>query len=231
MNHRCLICQRELSYHLTLAWLFSFNQIIEKFICNDCHQKFHRIEEPICKGCGRAEEDNLCRDCIYWQNNGKALLENRALYQYRNDAMQDYFKRYKFKGDYYLRHVFKHEFQQFVKYNYSPLQWHYCPIPVDYYTFENERGFNQVEGLIDGLQYKCYLQFQNKGLRLKQSHKNRIERMNTKQPFVLVRPQDIKSKKIVLIDDIYTTGRTLYHAQELLLNSGAIEVVSVTLAR
>lgn len=231
MNHRCLICQRELSYQLTLAWLFSFNQLIEKFICNDCHQKFRRIEGSICKGCGRIEGNDLCKDCICWQSNGKTLLENRALYLYRNDAMQDYFRRYKFEGDYYLRYIFKREFQQFIKHNYSPLRWCYCPIPVDHYTFENGRGFNQVKGLIDGLQYKDYLQFKNKGSRLKQSHKNRTERMNTSQPFILTHPQDVQSKQIVLIDDIYTTGRTLYHAQDLLLNAGATKVTSVTLAR
>lgn len=233
MNHNCLLCQKELQYRIALQWIFSFDPFVEQFICNDCYRKFKKIKGPICDGCGKIEENNFCDDCGYWLNSGKTLLENRALYQYRNEAMQDYFKRYKFEGDYYLRNVFKREFQQFVKHNYSPLQWQYCPIPVDQHTFDNERGFNQVCGLIDGMRYKDYLRFKSKSsrFRIKQSHKNRVERLNTAQPFTLSHSEDVYSKKIVLIDDIYTTGRTLYHAQSLLLNAGAVKVTSITLAR
>ena len=71
---------------------------------------------------------------------------------------------------------------------------------------------------------------QNKG-RLKQSHKDRAMRMKTKQPFEYVGPNNLSDKKILLVDDIYTTGRTLYHAKALLEDAGAKFVTSVTLAR
>ncbi|MEI2414047.1 phosphoribosyltransferase family protein [Ligilactobacillus salivarius] len=53
--------------------------------------------------------------------------------------------------------------------------------------------------------------------------------MKTQQPFEYI--GDKLQGNYVIIDDVYTTGRTLYYAQELLLKNGASRVCSVTLAR
>lgn len=63
-----------------------------------------------------------------------------------------------------------------------------------------------------------------------QSAKDRQERLATPQPFVLEESGPFVGQRIVLIDDIYTTWRTLYHAAELLSNKGCQEIISVTLA-
>ncbi|WP_347548788.1 phosphoribosyltransferase family protein [Pseudalkalibacillus hwajinpoensis] len=41
----------------------------------------------------------------------------------------------------------------------------------------------------------------------------------------------ISNQKILLIDDLYTTGTTLYYAALALKNAGAAEVYSLTLCR
>ena len=162
---------------------------------------------------------------------GKTLLNNQALYCYHNEAMRDYFEQYKFAGDYYLRKIFQAEFQQFIRQKYPQRKWKYCIIPVDRQTKASERGFNQVEGLAAKLKNERWLRMDDARHRIKQSHKNRAERMQTQQPFILKSPAKVKNQFVVLIDDIYTTGRTLYHAQDLLLKAGAAEIRSVTLAR
>ena len=63
----------------------------------------------------------------------------------------------------------------------------------------------------------------------KQSEKSRSERLKTQQPFEYI--GDKLQGNYAIIDDVYTTGRTLYYAQELLLKNGASRVCSVTLAR
>lgn len=231
MNHKCLLCQRNLNYSISLAWIFSTEPLKEKFICTDCQSRFQRIHGLTCVGCGRLNDSQYCSDCLRWQRMGKRLLHNKALYCYRNSAMKDYFEHYKFAGDYYLRKVFQTEFQQFIQQEYPQRKWKYCIIPVDQQTMVNERGFNQVKGLTENLKDEQWLAMDDMRHRGKQSHKNRKERMRTQQPFILNSFAMVKNQSVVLIDDIYTTGRTLYHAQDLLLKAGAAKVRSVTLAR
>ncbi|WP_285885297.1 ComF family protein [Cytobacillus oceanisediminis] len=57
-----------------------------------------------------------------------------------------------------------------------------------------------------------------------------MDRIHSHQVFQL-QNLNIKNKKIILIDDIYTTGSTLYHAAKVLKAGGAASVCSVTLAR
>ena len=48
----------------------------------------------------------------------------------------------------------------------------------------------------------------------KQSEKNRQERLLTTQPFLLLEGhKKYLQQEIILFDDVYTTGRTLYHAK------------------
>lgn len=56
-------------------------------------------------------------------------------------------------------------------------------------------------------------------------------RGNLKGAFAVLYPQRIMGKRVLLIDDVFTTGTTLSEAASLLLLSGAREVYALTLAR
>lgn len=92
------------------------------------------------------------------------------------------------------------------------------------------RGFNQVKGLLGGCTITEVLVHQHKD-KLAQSHKSRTERLATPQPFLLKNAARVLNERVILVDDIYTTGRTLYHAAVLLKEAGASEVLSISLAR
>ena len=52
------------------------------------------------------------------------------------------------------------------------------------------------------------------------------------RPFLLaVTSEKIRNQKVLLVDDVYTTGRTLFHGAELLYKNGAETVKSLTFAR
>ncbi|KRL02896.1 phosphoribosyltransferase [Liquorilactobacillus capillatus DSM 19910] len=227
-----MVCHQTVEQQLTFKWLFSFGQMQEKDICEECWQKFIPIQaNERCSGCGRKQAKNsLCYDCSRWQKNGQTvLLKNRALFVY-NEAMQHFMEEYKFKGDYYWRYLFQDIFEQNLHYYYRK-DWIYVPIPVDEQTM-SVRGFNQVIGLLrTPATTVAALKMKHFTKRTKQSHKNRAQRLATKQPFEYVENKSITGKKILLLDDVYTTGRTLYYAQELLLQAGAECVQSFTLAR
>ncbi|WP_367379308.1 ComF family protein [Rossellomorea aquimaris] len=92
-----------------------------------------------------------------------------------------------------------------------------------------ERGFNQSTALLEEAEVRpsCLLTRIHSE---KQSKKTRRERLQQEQVFQLG-VGDVKGKRVLLFDDIYTTGTTLRQAAKLLKEAGAREVSSLTLAR
>lgn len=176
-------------------------------------------------GCGRSQTRvELCEDCQRWPLN--TGFHNVALFDY-NDAMQAYFHRYKFQGDYRLRRVFEKSMQVAVARLEKDLVF---TIPVAPSTLAT-RGFNQVSGwLFDG-NNQPGLQTKNQQKGIPQSQKDRRARLQMPQPFTLAPTTVVTGKRVLLVDDIYTTGRTIRHAATLLLESGAKSVTGLTLAR
>ncbi|MFC6176600.1 ComF family protein [Companilactobacillus huachuanensis] len=66
-----------------------------------------------------------------------------------------------------------------------------------------------------------------------QAQKNRIERLRTPQTFSLLPEfgQIQKNQKILILDDIYTTGRTLMHAHDIFLKAGFKNISTFSLSR
>lgn len=92
-----------------------------------------------------------------------------------------------------------------------------------------ERGFNQVEGLLEAANIP-YQSFLGKDDSERQSSKSRIERLKTDQVFYLLKESEVPDK-ILLFDDIYTTGATLQLAISLFLKIGRKEIKTFSLTR
>ena len=54
---------------------------------------------------------------------------------------------------------------------------------------------------------------------------------NVKNAFEVVHPENVKGKRIILIDDVYTTGSTLRECAKALKKAGAKSVDALTVAR
>jgi predicted amidophosphoribosyltransferase len=54
---------------------------------------------------------------------------------------------------------------------------------------------------------------------------------NLRNAFEVRRPQDIAGKRILLVDDVFTTGTTLNECAKILRKAGAGPVFALTLAR
>ncbi|GBG95754.1 competence protein ComFC [Ligilactobacillus salitolerans] len=228
---KCLLCGCSIFQPLTLEWLLSLQPVQLPVVCPACQKEFETLRgQMVCPGCGRLQKnEDLCPDCQRWSKMGELeLLNNRALYRY-DQAMKDYMQRYKFAGDYRFRLVFQDQFSRFVQEKSDPHRV-LVLIPVDEQT-KRKRGFNQVQGLLAGFNALQLLAFRQKEERVKQSTKTRKARMETRQPFVYAGKKDLNGQEILLVDDIYTTGRTLYHAKHILQEHGAGAVHSLTLAR
>lgn len=219
---RCLICLAILEEQLNFMDLLLLKRK-ENDICQECLNSFEEIPEEHCPTCYKAGDKNLCQDCQYWQERG-LKVKHKSLYTY-NKAMKDYFSRYKFQGDYLLRKVFAPVLKKEL-HNYK--DYKVAVIPLSNKKFK-KRGFNQVEGLLEAAKIP-YQDLLNKKDSETQSSKNREGRLQNVGNFTIKENSEIPSK-ILLIDDIYTTGATLQDAKRILLENGAKEIMTFSLAR
>lgn len=111
----------------------------------------------------------------------------------------------------------------------------YVPVPLHKTRFR-ERGFNQSELLAKVIAGINGIPVINALERLKnnrpQSSMPDIDekRANVKGIFATVTDCEIKGKRLILVDDVYTTGSTVNECAKTLIKSGADEVLALTAA-
>jgi len=117
------------------------------------------------------------------------------------------------------------------------------PVPL-HSARKRERGFNQAEALARGLRtaiskskgtVKLKLETRvvkrnrataaQSGLSLAQRHEN------VRGVFTVVRPEPVRGREVVLVDDVMTTGATMSACAAALKKAGAAHVLGLTLAR
>jgi ComF family protein len=99
-----------------------------------------------------------------------------------------------------------------------------------------ERGFNQAELLAKPVAKRYGLKLAT-NLRRKRHTKAQAglteaqRRENARGSFLIKRPEELQGKRVLLIDDVFTTGATLRAAAAALKKAGAAHVSALTLAR
>lgn len=121
---------------------------------------------------------------------------------------------------------------------------HYDLLPVDavcyvplYPVRERERGFNQAHWLAGELATRRKLPRPRHWVRRvrdtgTQTHLTASQRMaNVKGVFEVVRSQAIRGQRLLLVDDVMTTGATVNECARVLKKAGAASVHVITVAR
>ena len=109
------------------------------------------------------------------------------------------------------------------------------PVPLHWRRYF-QRSYNQSELLAKMLtRYlgkPCRTPLKRIRPTVRQATLNREERLkNLQGAFAVPRPAKVAGRKILLVDDVLTTGATLHAAASALLNAGAESVVVFTVAR
>lgn len=218
----CLLCDKEFKRSEDFRELILL-KTKEEWICKECKEQFEAISDVYCPKCFKDKEEKECKDCKYWSKKGNKV-QHEALYRY-NEAMKEYFKRYKFEGDRLLGTIFANDIKKAMK---KYKSYTILTTPISHEKKE-ERGFNQVSTILDYADIK-YKNLFNKEDSLAQSKKTRVERLQTSQHFQL--REDVSTEERYLIfDDIYTTGKTIELMKRLLLEKGVKEIKTFSIAR
>ena len=219
---KCLLCGQTMKTVLTFSSLLLLRND-DSYLCSDCDSTFERIGEEYCPNCMKIGLSTKCQDCQFWCKEG-VEASHRAIFTY-NQAMKDFFSRYKFDGDFLLRKVFASFLSEELK-KYKEYQFVVIPLSPERLL---ERGFNQVEGLVEAAGFS-FQDLLGKREETASSSKNRAERLATEIPF-FIKTEAPLPKKILVIDDIYTTGATVNRVKRLFEEAGALDVKTFSLVR
>lgn len=219
----CPVCGREESRRKSLG--------------DHCLRQISFIMPPVCGKCGRPNRgvtanERYCRQCreipYYFARAGAVALYEGLLRECLADL------KYRFRPE--LGAALGVLLVEWVKLHREFLGSDLIvPIPIHRRKLET-RGYNQAELLARPLQK--YLGIQIKGeimvrdkMTESQSGLGKTERFaNLREAFRVVDAKPLAGKKVLLVDDILTTGATASEASRILLRAGAVTVNVLTLS-
>lgn len=200
-------------------------------ICLDCLQKIQYTSRDSCIYCGRSlPVRGICERC---RQHPPAYQEVRSLAGYEG-VIREIVVNLKYKADLGLSLAVAGMLVSLVQAENWQLDM-VVPVPLSEKRFK-ERGYNQAALLAFPLSL-CLKLPQRSGALVRvrdtksQVGLNAIERQNNVRGAFRADPIMVKGKRVLLVDDVYTTGATLSAAAEALCSAGCAEVRVITLAK
>lgn len=201
--------------------------IKDKYFCENCRGSIKPIELKTCDDCGLPLSLCSCKFNFYYFRGMVSCFENA-------DKTRDAFYDFKFKDQYLSGGYFAGEMARRVKSKYFDVDFDFaCTVPSHRSTV-NERGYDQTEVLAKKMAKLLKIPFKRALCQpkrtVKQHETEGIEGRysNVRGKYRVRKGADIKNKKILLADDIKTTGATLSECARELMLAGADEVYAVT---
>ena len=203
------------------------------YICNNCWQDIHFLEPPWCDICGTPSINGLCDTCaITPPRYGK--LRTVAFYQTTLQQAIHFFKFEKKKG--LARHLI-HLINAHIPLDCSIAEYDFIlPVPIHKKRLR-ERGFNQATLLANGIAKAGEVPILTNTLvrhrhTVAQSSLDREARQqNLIGAFEIRNPNIIRGKRLLIFDDVFTTGATIREIVNELWTADPAEVDVLTLAR
>jgi ComF family protein len=117
------------------------------------------------------------------------------------------------------------------------------PVPL-FHSRERERGFNQSRLLAEGLRNRiekhpggrkivvdARLLVRTRATAPQVRLKFQARKENVRGAFAVAKPESVRGRSVLLVDDVMTTGATLSACAAALKKAGAAKVIALTLAR
>ncbi|NLN59186.1 MAG: ComF family protein [Deltaproteobacteria bacterium] len=223
---RCVGCTQVLERALPYA------------VCRSCADSLRRCSPPLCPSCGTpyadpAAADHLCEKCLLTP---PPFVAARSVAAYEG-VLQDMIHRCKYVGDTMVGETLGKMMADY-SYHACDLSDYDVVIPVPLHTKRlRERGFNQSLLLA-----RAFAKRYNKKLDYlslvrsvhtppQVSFGRRDREQSVKGAFQVRKKVALEGRKVILVDDVYTTGSTVRECARTLRHAGAPSVTVLTLAR
>ncbi|MEO5855181.1 MAG: ComF family protein [Chthoniobacterales bacterium] len=210
----------------------------DDYLCGDCAPKAPKIKPPFCATCsapfdGAITETFSCANCA-----GRDLHFAAAVAVYRSrGVVRKLIHEFKYGPRIYLRHPVADWLIATLDDPRLSGRRFDLVVPVPLHSArKRERGFNQAELLAGLLAAQAGLTLSSALERIRytttQTAFDRTERMeNLHDAFRLRKKADVRGLRVLLIDDVMTTGSTLSECARVLKAGGAVSVHAATAAR
>lgn len=201
-------------------------------ICLECLGRLKLAVPPWCMKCGKklAEEGEYCADC---RRREHPFRRGRALYEYESAALSIY--RFKYGGRREYADFFGEQVAEYLgDFIRTAKPDALIPIPL-HRKRRTARGYNQAELLARAIGSRVGVPVCTGFLvRVKNTvplkYENPEERQNNLKKAFNIAQNDVKLSKVIIIDDIYTTGSTMDEIARVLMEAGVKEVYCIALA-
>lgn len=212
-------------------------------VCTGCVARTEKIQAPLCTVCGgpldsTSAGETLCARCSEAQ---PAFATARSIARYRTAAEDDrrslpsLIRRHKYGLDQSLDKALAEFLGPMLPY--SPADFDVVvPVPLHRRRLW-WRGFNQAALLASCVARRLERPMVTGALMRKRattpqtSKDHEARRRNVSRAFAVRRPDRIKGRRVLLVDDVMTTGATVDECARVLLKAGARRVDVLTLAR
>lgn len=199
---------------------------------------FYKLKTPDCIGCkkGKIEKFGFCSECLSRIIFISENIENSIFSVVRYEGpIKEAIQRYKYNREKYIGKYFA----ELLKFKIIENRIDFdliIPVPL-HWKKEFLRTFNQSalvgnylsKILNKKMSQRVLIKSKNTVSQTELSEKERKE--NVKESFKVKNSRLIKDKKILLIDDVYTTGATTKECKKELLKNGAKKVIILTIAK
>jgi competence protein ComFC len=209
-----------------------------EYLCDDCEAKIIHIVPPFCEKCSEPFEGSIntafsCANCAH-----RTIYFDAAVAAYRGRGIvRDVIHEFKYNRQIHLRHLVARWLRAALDDERLRDQQFNVLVPVPLHPArQRERGFNQANVLAELLSAQISIPCRPLLKRIRytttQTALDRSERMeNLHNAFRLRKNADVRSLRVLLIDDVLTTGSTLSECARVLKRAGTKSVHAATAAR
>ena len=216
---RCVMCDKVIAPN-------------RKGVCPRCAPKLIYVDEPRCLKCGRPTDLNAvyCNDCERRPHN---FIMGSFPFSY--ESIGDSIFRFKYNN--------RPEYAQFYADAVADRLGDWItglrpdaliPIPLHKKRLA-ERGYNQAAELSDAISQRLKIpSYPNLAVRFRNTIPQKqfdakMRQINMKKAFI-IRENDVRLKRVFIVDDIFTTGSTIDSLASELQKNGVDEVYFVTIS-